>query len=100
MGQPTIHGPVFPARRIGNTSGRAGSRSGTDDVAAGVVGLIAATTVDLAFVTAARVPSLAVAVSIFVAALAFLYAWKNKLNVVVVILAAGLTGWLVFASQA
>ena len=31
-----------------------------DGVAAGVVGLIAATTVDLAFVTAARVPSLAV----------------------------------------
>ena len=52
-------------------------------VAAGVVGLIAATTVDLAFVTAARVPSLAVAVSIFVAALAFLYAWKNKLNIAV-----------------
>ena len=71
-----------------------------DGVAAGVVGLIAATTVDLAFVTAARVPSLAVAVSIFVAALAFLYAWKNKLNVVVVILAAGLAGWLLMPSGA
>ena len=65
-----------------------------DGVAAGVVGLIAATTVDLAFVTAARVPSLAVAVSIFVAALAFLYAWKNKLNIAVAIIGAGVAGWL------
>ena len=65
-------------------------------VAAGVVGLIGATTVDLAHVTAERVPSLTAGISIFAAALAFLYAWKNKLNVVVVILAAGLVGWLVF----
>lgn len=71
-----------------------------DGVAAGVVGLIAATTVDLAFVTAARVPSLAVAVSIFVAALAFLYAWKNKLNNVVAIIGAGVAGWLLMPSGA
>ena len=71
-----------------------------DCVAAGVVGLIAATTVDLAFVTAARVPSLAVAVSIFVAALAFLYAWKNKLNIAVAIIGAGVAGWLLMPSGA
>ncbi len=71
-----------------------------DGVAAGVVGLIAATTVDLAFVTAARVPSLAVAVSIFVAALAFLYAWKNKLNIAVAIIGAGVAGWLLMPSRA
>lgn len=71
-----------------------------DGVAAGVVGLIAATTVDLAFVTAARVPSLAVAVSIFVAALAFLYAWKNKLNIAVAIIGAGVAGWLLMPSGA
>ncbi|WP_368736445.1 chromate transporter [Pseudomonas aeruginosa] len=70
-----------------------------DGVAAGVVGLIGATTIDLAQVTAERVPSLTVGMSIFAAALAFLYAWKNKLNVVVVILAAGLAGWLVFPNQ-
>lgn len=69
-----------------------------DGVAAGVVGLIAATTVDLALVTAARVPSLAVAVSIFVAALAFLYAWKNKLNIAVAIVGAGVAGWLLMPS--
>ncbi|MBA3625350.1 MAG: chromate transporter [Methylibium sp.] len=71
-----------------------------DGVAAAVVGLIAATTVDLGRVTAERVPSLAVGVLIFAAALAFLYAWKNKLNVVVVIVAAGAAGWLLFASGA
>lgn len=69
-----------------------------DGVAAGVVGLIAATTIDLAQVTADRVPSLMVGVSIFAAALVFLYAWKNKLNVPVVIIAAGLAGWLLFRS--
>ena len=68
-------------------------------VAAGVVGLIGATTIDLARVTAERVPSLTAGISIFAAALAFLYFWKNKLNVVVVILAAGLAGWLVFPGQ-
>ena len=50
----------------------------------------------------ARVPTtsvLTVGMSIFAAGLAFLYAWKNKLNVVVVILAAGLAGWLVFPNQ-
>ncbi|MBA3624948.1 MAG: chromate efflux transporter, partial [Methylibium sp.] len=67
-----------------------------DGVAAAVVGLIAATTVDLARVTAERVPSLAVGVLIFATALAFLYAWKNKLNVVVVIVGAGAAGWLLF----
>lgn len=70
-----------------------------DGVAAGVVGLIGATTLDLAQVTAERMPSLAVGMSIFAAALAFLYAWKNKLNIAVVILAAGLAGWLVFQNQ-
>lgn len=66
-----------------------------DGVAAGVVGLIAATTIDLARATAGRIPSEMVAVLIFGAALALLYAWKNKLNVVVVIFAAALAGWLV-----
>ncbi|MNZ50369.1 Chromate transport protein [compost metagenome] len=70
-----------------------------DGVAAGVVGLIGATTIDLAQVTAERVPSLTAGLSIFAAALAFLYIWKNKLNVVIVILAAAVTGWLLFQSQ-
>lgn len=70
-----------------------------DGVAAGVVGLIAATTVDLMLVTAGRVPSLLAAGSIFAAALAFLYVWKNKLNVAVVILAAGVAGWLLFHNR-
>jgi chromate transporter len=71
-----------------------------DGVAAGVVGLIAATTLDLALATAARVPSLSVAVAIFAAALAFLYAWKNKLNVAVAIVGAGVAGWLLMPGGA
>lgn len=71
-----------------------------DGVAAGVVGLIAATTVDLALVTAARVPSMAVAVSIFVAAVTFLYVWKNKLNIAVAIVGAGIAGRLLMPGGA
>ena len=66
-------------------------------VSAGVVGLIAATTIDLATVTAQRVPDLIIGVSIFAVALALLYTWKNKLNVVVALAAAGLAGWVFFA---
>jgi chromate transporter len=71
-----------------------------DGVAAGVVGLIAATTIDLALVTANRVPSLIVGVAIFAAALSFLYVWNNKLNIVVAIVASGIAGWLLFPGGA
>ena len=67
-----------------------------EGVAAGVVGLIAATTLQLAQATAGRVPSLWPAVAIFAVALAVLYLWKSKLNVVAIILAAGLAGWIVY----
>jgi chromate transporter len=36
------------------------------------------------------------AVAIFLAALAVLYLWKSKFNVLVIILVAGAPGWLVF----
>ena len=49
---------------------------------------------------AAYAAALAVAVSIFVAALAFLYAWKNKLNIAVAIIGAGVAGWLLMPSGA
>lgn len=65
-----------------------------EGVAAGVVGLIAATTLQLAQATAGRVPSLWPAAAIFAGALAVLYLWKSKLNVVVIVLAAGLAGWI------
>jgi chromate transporter len=48
-------------------------------VAAGVVGLIVVTVVDLARTTAARTPSLIASVLIFAVALGIMYRWKSKL---------------------
>jgi chromate transporter len=67
-----------------------------EGVSASVVGLIAATTLELAYVVASRMPSLLPGVLIFAASLAVLYLWKAKTNVVFVVLGAGLAGWLVF----
>ena len=61
-------------------------------VAAGVVGLIVVTTVDLASNVGRSVPSLPVAASIFAGALALLYAWRSKLSVPTVILASAAAG--------
>lgn len=67
-----------------------------EGVSASVVGLIAATTVELAYVVASRMPSLLPGVLIFATSLAVLYFWNAKTNVVFVVLGAGLAGWLVF----
>jgi chromate transporter len=63
-----------------------------EGVTAGVVGLIAITTVKLG-VTA--IPSLK-ALLIFAAALVVVYRWKNKLTIPAIVAGAGLTGWLLF----
>lgn len=65
-----------------------------EGVAAGVVGLIAATTVELAISTGARLESRWVGFAIFGAALAALYFWKSRWNVPVCILAGGMAGAL------
>ncbi len=62
----------------------------------GVVGLIAATTLQLGQATAERVPVLWPALVIFAGALAILYLWKSKLNIVAVIFAAGAAGWFAY----
>jgi chromate transporter len=54
-------------------------------VAAGVVGLIVVTVVDLARTTAARTPSLVVSALIFAVALGIMYRWKSKLATPVVL---------------
>ena len=59
---------------------------------AGVVGLVAATTLTLAPPVLDSVPSAAV----FVDALAILYLVKHKLNVLLVIASAAAAGWLFF----
>jgi chromate transporter len=65
-----------------------------EGVAAGVVGLIAATTVELALSLVQRLPALIPAVVIFGLALAVLYLWKSKFNVVVAVVGGGAAGWL------
>ena len=62
-----------------------------DGVTAGVVGLIAATALQLLFVALADVP----AVIIFLLSLVAVYRWKAKASVVVIVLVAGLLGLLV-----
>ena len=54
-------------------------------VAAGVVGLIVVTVLDLARTTAARTPSLVTSALIFAVALGVMYRWKNKLATPVVL---------------
>lgn len=65
-------------------------------VAAGVVGLIAATTLQLAFATAGRVPTPWPALILFGAALGLVYGWKSPLAVAVVVILAAIVGAVVF----
>ena len=65
-----------------------------EGVAAGVVGLIAVTTLELGYHVATSVPSAWVAALIFALSLALLYGWKSKLNLPLVIAGAALLGTL------
>ena len=67
-----------------------------EGVSAGVVGLIDATTVELALVVIERLPSVLLGGVIFALALAVLYLWKSKVNVVLAVVGAGFLGWLSF----
>lgn len=68
-------------------------------VAAGVVGLIVATTIDLAGGVVRGVPSLAGASAIFVVALAILYAWRSKLTIAAVLMLSAAGGFLAFGGS-
>jgi len=65
-------------------------------VAAGVVGLIAVTLVDLTRAAIERTPDLAVSVAIFLVAFAILYRWKNKLSTPLVLALGAATGVIAF----
>lgn len=65
-----------------------------EGVAAGVVGLIAVTALQLGWNVARSVPSLAIGATIFALSLAILYWWKSKLNVLAVVIGASLLGSL------
>ena len=67
-----------------------------EGVAAGVVGLIAVTAVQLGLNLSAAIPSPAVGAAIFVAALVPLYLWRSKLAVPAVVLGSAIAG-LIFA---
>ena len=68
-----------------------------EGVAAGVVGLIAVTAVQLGWNVSQSVPSLPLGAAIFAAALALLYLWRSKLGIPLVIFASALAGALAFA---
>lgn len=63
-----------------------------DGVTAGVVGLIATTSIQLLLTAIRDIPTLA----IFAAAMVLLYSWKSKAAVLGLMLGAGLLGWLLF----
>jgi len=67
-------------------------------VAAAAVGIIAATSVHLAWTTAQRVPltTPVPAIAIFAAALALTVSWKSRFSAPVIVILAGLAGYLVF----
>ena len=65
-----------------------------EGVAAGVVGLIAVTALQLGWSVALSVPSLALAGAIFAAGLALLYLWKSKLSLLAVVIGSAIAGAL------
>lgn len=71
-------------------------RAFLEGVSAGVVGLIAATTLELGYKTFLNVPGLIAPVAIFGAALAALYVFKAKTTIVWVVLGAAVAGLLLF----
>ncbi len=68
-----------------------------EGVAAGVVGLIAVTALQLGWNVARSAPSLLTGTAIFAASLAILYTWKSKLNVLAVIAGSAAAGAVAFA---
>jgi chromate transporter len=72
-------------------------KSVLEGVAAGVVGFIVATTVQLATALAGRVPSLPLALLILAGALALLYLWRSRLNLAAAIILSGIAGYFAMA---
>ena len=67
-----------------------------EGVAAGVVGVIAVTAVQLGWNVAQSAPSMATGAILFAAALALLYRWKSKLNVLAVVAGSAVAGAVIF----
>jgi chromate transporter len=67
-----------------------------EGVAAGVVGLIGVTAIQLGWNVSRSVPSLPEAAAIFAFALAVLYLWRSKLNLPLAVLASAALGSVFF----
>ena len=67
-----------------------------EGVAAGVVGLIAVTALQLGWNVAQNLTSPVLGAAIFAASMALLYLWKSKLNVVAVVLGSAAAGAIAF----
>lgn len=67
-----------------------------EGVAAGVVGLIAVTAIQLGWNVSRSVPSLPLGAVIFAGGLAALYLWRSKLNVLLVVLGSAALGSVLF----
>ncbi len=65
-------------------------------VAAAVVGIIAATLLQLGWATLERVPSVPAALAIFAAALMTVWVWKSRYASAAVLAVAAVAGWLLF----
>ena len=70
-----------------------------EGVAAGVVGLIAVTALQLGWNVARSVPEPPLAAALFAIALAALYLWKSKLNVLAVVIGSALFGAVVLGAS-
>ena len=68
-----------------------------EGVAAGVVGLIAITAMQLGWNVAHALPAPIAGAAIFAASLALLYVWKSKLNVLAVVVGSAVAGAAAFA---
>lgn len=68
-------------------------------VAAAVVGIIAATALQLGWATLERVTSVPLALSIFCVALAVVWFWRNRYAATIVLALSALAGWLLFQSD-
>ena len=82
--------------RIEAVVARPGLHRLLEGVAAGVVGIIAVTAVELGAALAGRVPSLLIAGLLLGVALAVLYRWRSRLAIPAVVLGAAVAGWGLF----
>jgi chromate transporter len=71
-----------------------------EGVAAGVVGLIAVTALQLGDAVVSRLPALAPGLLIFGASLGVLFVWKSRAAVPLTLAAAALAGWFAFGAGA